>query len=180
ISIVIAAAAGWHQDRRTLILTAAGCYTLCWVITLLFFIPGVIAFNKVDVNGPPSPELNAKGRTWMRRSWPRHALMAAAATLALLALAGYQQAQASDTDPQVISTETMKPGKEDMSSDQAGRRRVVANITPSLARSTQRAGRPRGSPRGRAHHSRWQVLGAAPGPRPACGPAAGTGGAAAP
>src|SRR5262249_9592861 len=49
IAIVIAAAAGWHQDRRTLILAAAGCYTLCWVITLLFFIPGVIAFGKVDV-----------------------------------------------------------------------------------------------------------------------------------
>jgi hypothetical protein len=88
IAIVIAAVAGWHQDRRTLILAAAGCYTLCWVITLLFFIPGVIAFNKVDVNGPPSPELTAKGRTWMRRSWPRHALMAAAAIVALLALAG--------------------------------------------------------------------------------------------
>ncbi|MGH3315137.1 MAG: hypothetical protein ACRDO0_03240 [Nocardioidaceae bacterium] len=69
-----------------MLLWAAVCYAACWAATFAFFIPGVIAFNKVDVDGPRDPELAAKGSRWLRLSWSRHALMTASAVLALLAI----------------------------------------------------------------------------------------------
>ena len=36
----------------TAIWVATACYVVCWVITGIFSIPGVVAFNKVDTTGP--------------------------------------------------------------------------------------------------------------------------------
>lgn len=76
----------WDTRRQTPVLWSVISYAACWAATFAFFIPGVVAFNKVDVDGPPDPELAARGASWMRLSWSRHALMAASAVLALLAL----------------------------------------------------------------------------------------------
>jgi hypothetical protein len=62
-------------------------YLVNWLITVVFFIPGVVAFNKVDTTGPPSPELAERGRRWLQRSWGRHLLTVAAAFALLVALA---------------------------------------------------------------------------------------------
>jgi hypothetical protein len=87
VLLVLAVVQHWDSPRRTAILVAAGCYVLTWVVTLVFFIPGVIRFNKVDVDGPPSAELAEQGRRWMRRSWSRHVLTVATALSLLIALA---------------------------------------------------------------------------------------------
>lgn len=71
----------------TAIWVSTGCYVLCWAITAVFFIPGVIAFNQVDPNGPPSPELAGRGRRWFHRSSGRHILTVGAAAALLVALA---------------------------------------------------------------------------------------------
>ena len=87
VLLVLAIVLHWDSARRTAILVAAGFYVVTWVVTLVFFIPGVIRFNKVDVDGPPSAELTREGRRWMRRSWSRHLLTVAAALSLLIALA---------------------------------------------------------------------------------------------
>lgn len=73
-------------DRFGLLLTATACYIAAWIATLIWFIPGVIEFNKVDVDGPDSPELAEKGLRWQRRSTSRLILLLAAAVLLSIAL----------------------------------------------------------------------------------------------
>ena len=87
VSLVLALIVQWDTPRRAAIVVAAGCYVLTWAITLAFFIPGVIRFNKVDADGPPSAELAEAGRRWIRRSWGRHVLTVATALSLLIALA---------------------------------------------------------------------------------------------
>jgi hypothetical protein len=88
LCLVSATVLFWDTGRRTAVLVAFGCWILTWVVTAIFFIPGVIRFNKVDVNGPRSAALADEGRRWMRRSSGRHVLTVAAALSMLVALAG--------------------------------------------------------------------------------------------
>lgn len=67
-------------------LAATGCYVAAWIATAIWFIPGVIEFNNVDIDGLPSPDLAERGRRWQRRSVGRLVLMLAAAVLLILAL----------------------------------------------------------------------------------------------
>jgi hypothetical protein len=85
-SLTVAAVAEEDGTTRTLVLTAAGCYAASWIATAVWFIPGVIAFSKVDVDGPPSQELRERGRRWLRDSNARLVLMAAAASCLTVAL----------------------------------------------------------------------------------------------
>jgi hypothetical protein len=78
----------WSESRRAIVLAADVLYLTVWLTTLLFFIPGVIRFNKVDPTGPPSPELRQEAQTWLRRSSIRHVLTLATAIAVLIALAG--------------------------------------------------------------------------------------------
>jgi hypothetical protein len=66
---------------------AIGCYALTWVVTFIFFIPGVIAFRKIDTTGSPSAELKVKGQKWLRRSSIRLVLLLAGSLALLIALA---------------------------------------------------------------------------------------------
>ncbi len=86
-SLIVALVSSQGDDRLTAIWVSVACYVACWAITAIFFIPGVIAFNKIDTTGPPSPELAARGRRWLQRSWGRHALTVGAAAALLVALA---------------------------------------------------------------------------------------------
>jgi hypothetical protein len=79
-ALVLSLVTTWSTDRRSLVLAAS------WVATAIWFIPGVIEFNKVDVDGPHSEELAAKGRRWLRQSTGRLVLMVAAAVLLVIAL----------------------------------------------------------------------------------------------
>lgn len=85
LSLVVALVSS-EGDRRAAIWVSFACYVVCWVITGVFFIPGVVAFNRVDPAGPPSPELAARGRRWLQRSWGRHVLTVGAAGALLVAL----------------------------------------------------------------------------------------------
>jgi hypothetical protein len=85
-AIILSLTSNWSNDRFELVLIATILYTLSWIATFAIFIPGVIEFNKVDVDGPPSEELAIKGRKWLRRSTVRLALMLSAAGLLVVAL----------------------------------------------------------------------------------------------
>jgi hypothetical protein len=85
-ALVLSLVDNWSSDRFALVLSATVCYAASWIATFIWFIPGVIEFNKVDVNGPYSEELADKGRRWLRRSSGRLVLMLAAAVLLVLAL----------------------------------------------------------------------------------------------
>lgn len=87
LALIVGLVSSEGDDRMTAIWVATGCYVVCWVITGIFFIPGVVAFNKVDTTGPPSPELAERGRRWLQRSWGRHVLTVGAAAALLIALA---------------------------------------------------------------------------------------------
>jgi hypothetical protein len=89
-ALVFAVITTWSAGRHGLVLAAALCYTASWVATAIWFIPGVIEFNKVDTGRPytdeEAAELAAKGRRWLRRSTVRLVLMLAAAVMLTLAL----------------------------------------------------------------------------------------------
>ncbi len=87
LSLIVALFSSEGDERLTAIWVSVACYVVCWAITGIFFIPGVVAFNKVDTAGPPSPELAERGRRWLQRSWGRHVLTVGAAGALLIALA---------------------------------------------------------------------------------------------
>jgi hypothetical protein len=87
LALITALLSSEGAERMTAIWVSTACYVLNWAITGVFFIPGVIAFNKVDTTGPPSAELAERGRRWLRRSWGRHVITVAAAIALLIALA---------------------------------------------------------------------------------------------
>lgn len=70
VDLVHALITNWDSDRRAWLLVAVACYAVTWIVTVLFFISDVIAFNKVNVDGPPSPELADQGRRWLRLYLP--------------------------------------------------------------------------------------------------------------
>jgi Domain of unknown function (DUF1772) len=85
-ALVLSLISVWSTERQGLVLAASICYAASWVATAVWFIPGVIAFNKADVDGPYSEELATKGRRWLRQSTIRLVLMLAAAVLLVIAL----------------------------------------------------------------------------------------------
>jgi hypothetical protein len=87
LSLIVALVSSDGDARMTAIWVSAGCYLVNWVITGIFFIPGVVAFNRVETTGPASPELAERGRKWLQRSWGRHVLTVGAAIALLIALA---------------------------------------------------------------------------------------------
>jgi hypothetical protein len=84
--LILSLVNNWSNDRMTLILISTICYTLAWIATFAFFIPGVIKFSKVDVDGPPSEELRVYGKKWLQRSSLRLVLMLAAAAALVIGL----------------------------------------------------------------------------------------------
>lgn len=85
-AIVLSLITNWDNGRFGFVLTATILYTLSWIATFAVFIPGVIEFNKVDTDGPPSEELAIKGRKWLQRSTSRLALMLVSAAMLVIAL----------------------------------------------------------------------------------------------
>ncbi|GAA1662621.1 hypothetical protein [Fodinicola feengrottensis] len=88
VALVLATIGNLGTGRAGFVLAAVVCYLAAWIATLIWFIPGVVAFNKVDVDGPDSPELKEKGRRWLRDSTARLVLLLAAAVLLVIALPG--------------------------------------------------------------------------------------------
>lgn len=86
VALVLTVLANLDSAESALLLAAGACYVAAWIATLVWFVPGVIEFNKVDVDGPASPELAARALRWQRRSSGRLVLLLAAAILLVGAL----------------------------------------------------------------------------------------------
>ncbi|HEX8336249.1 MAG TPA: hypothetical protein VF621_05930 [Pyrinomonadaceae bacterium] len=87
LSLVVALAANWRlRGRRRLILISFAVYVLVIVVTSLYFLPELVAFERSPQSGLPPAEWLARGRRWQRLSWVRGASMYAAFMPLLFAL----------------------------------------------------------------------------------------------
>jgi hypothetical protein len=65
----------WKDRRiRRLLLIGLASYIVMRVWSGLFFIPEMLAFQRVPVTSPPSPELSARVASWIYWSWFREPL----------------------------------------------------------------------------------------------------------
>ena len=99
LSLIITLVLNWSlQARRKLILISFAVYVLVIVISLIYFIPELIAFERSPESSLAPAEWLARGQLWQRLSWIRGAVMYAGILPLLLALAkpvGVPQASAT-------------------------------------------------------------------------------------
>lgn len=87
LSLVAALALNWKlRARRKLILISMAIYAAVIVVTSLYFLPELAAFERSPGSGVTAAEWLARGRRWQRLSWIRGAIMYAAILPLLLAL----------------------------------------------------------------------------------------------
>ncbi|HEX8293384.1 MAG TPA: hypothetical protein VF570_16610 [Pyrinomonadaceae bacterium] len=92
LSLVVTLAANWGlRERRKLILISFAVYLVVIVVSSLYFIPELIAFERSPQSNLPPAEWLARGRRWQRLSWVRGATMYAAFLPLLLALTKQSQ-----------------------------------------------------------------------------------------
>ncbi|HEX8352810.1 MAG TPA: anthrone oxygenase family protein [Pyrinomonadaceae bacterium] len=88
LSLVVALALNWRSwARRKLILISFAVYVLVIVISMTYFIPELIAFERSPESSVTPAEWLARGRRWQRLSWIRGGVCYAAFVPLLLALA---------------------------------------------------------------------------------------------
>jgi hypothetical protein len=88
LSLVVTLALNWGaRARRKLILTSLAVYVLVLAISLVYFIPELMAFEHSPESGLPPADWLARGQRWQRLSWIRGAVCYAAFVPLLLALA---------------------------------------------------------------------------------------------
>jgi hypothetical protein len=87
LSLIVSLALNWRmRARRKLILISFVVYALVIVISQLYFIPELIAFERSPESSLTPAEWLARGQRWQRLSWIRGATMYAAILPLLLAL----------------------------------------------------------------------------------------------
>jgi hypothetical protein len=87
LSLILTLVLNWRlKSRRKLILISFAVYVLVLVISLLYFIPELIAFQHSPASGLSAAEWLARGQRWQRLSWLRGATCYAAFVPLLLAL----------------------------------------------------------------------------------------------
>lgn len=87
LSLIITLVLNWKfKPRRRLILITCGLYFLVLVVTQLFFLPELMAFEKSPGSNISASEWLARGERWQRLSWIRGAIMYAGIVPLLLAL----------------------------------------------------------------------------------------------
>jgi hypothetical protein len=88
LSLVVTLVLNWRlKPRRKLILVSFAVYALVIVISQIYFIPELIAFERSAQSGLTPAEWLARGQRWQRLSWVRGAVCYAAFVPLLLALA---------------------------------------------------------------------------------------------
>ena len=99
LSLIAALALNWKsRPRRKLIIISCGVYLLVLVVTQLYFLPELVAFEHSPGSQVSPAEWAARGQRWQRLSWTRGAIMYAATLPLLLALtkpAGVQKESAA-------------------------------------------------------------------------------------
>ncbi|HEY0098104.1 MAG TPA: hypothetical protein VGB76_04020 [Pyrinomonadaceae bacterium] len=87
LSLILALVLNWkNRSRRKLILISCAIYFLVLVITQIYFIPELIAFEQSPASNVSASEWFARGQRWQRLSWLRGVVMYAAILPLLLAL----------------------------------------------------------------------------------------------
>jgi hypothetical protein len=87
LSLIVALVLNWKStSRRKLILISFAIYFLVLVVTQIYFIPELIAFERSPESKVLPGEWLARGQRWQRLSWTRGAIMYAAILPLLLAL----------------------------------------------------------------------------------------------
>jgi hypothetical protein len=87
LSFIATLALNWRlKSRRRLILISFVVYVLVIVISILYFIPELMAFERSASSNVPPAEWLARGQRWQRLSWIRGAVMYAWILPLLLAL----------------------------------------------------------------------------------------------
>jgi hypothetical protein len=88
LSLVMTLVLNWRLlERRKLILTSFAVYALVIVITQIYFLPELMAFERSPGSSLPPAEWLARGQRWQWLSWVRGAVCYAAFVPLLLALA---------------------------------------------------------------------------------------------
>jgi hypothetical protein len=87
ISLILALALNWKaESRRKLILISFGIYIVVIVVTQIYFLPELAAFERSPGSGLSPAEWLARGQRWQRLSWIRGAIMYAGIVPLLIAL----------------------------------------------------------------------------------------------
>jgi hypothetical protein len=87
LSLVVALALNWKSGpRRKLVLASFGIYFLVLVVTQIYFLPELGAFERSPESKVSPAEWLARGQRWQRLSWSRGGVMYAGILPLLLAL----------------------------------------------------------------------------------------------
>ena len=87
LSLVVALVLNWKSgSRRKLILVSFALYFVVLVVTQIYFLPELAAFEHSPSSKIPSSEWLARGQRWQRLSWIRGSVMYAGILPLLLAL----------------------------------------------------------------------------------------------
>ncbi|MDQ3803158.1 MAG: DUF1772 domain-containing protein [Acidobacteriota bacterium] len=87
LSLIVALGLNWKsQSRRKLILISFAIYFLVLVVTQIYFIPELVAFEQSPESKVSPSEWLARGQRWQRLSWIRGGVMYAGILPLLLAL----------------------------------------------------------------------------------------------
>ena len=87
LSLILALILNWKfRARRKLILITFAIYAVVLVVTQLYFLPELFAFERSANSGVSPAEWFSRGQRWQRLSWIRGVIMYAAILPLLLAL----------------------------------------------------------------------------------------------
>jgi hypothetical protein len=87
LMLTVTLALNWRlRTRRNLILISFSVYVMVIIISQIYFIPELIAFERSPESSLPPAEWLARGQLWQRLSWIRGAVMYAGIFPLLLAL----------------------------------------------------------------------------------------------
>ena len=87
LSLIVALILNWKsRSRRKLILISFSIYIVVIVVTQIYFLPELVAFERSPKSGLSPGEWLARGQRWQRLSWVRGMVMYAAILPLLLAL----------------------------------------------------------------------------------------------
>lgn len=87
LSLILALALNWKlKPRRKLILVSFAVYVFILVISIIYFVPELMAFKQSPASGLSPAEWLVRGQRWQRLSWIRGAIMYIAILPLLIAL----------------------------------------------------------------------------------------------
>lgn len=97
LSLIVTLVLNWKsKPRRKLILISFAIYIVLLVVTLIYFVPELVAFKRSPESSLSPAEWLARGQRWQKLSWIRGAVCYAAFVPLLLALTRPAEVDAED------------------------------------------------------------------------------------